>query len=304
LAQEEQAITLDETKLPEAPEAFSLFGEPLYRVTMRPETLEKQEALYKDALKDYEENPKDPDAIIWMGRRTAYLGRYLEAATIFSTGLEKHPGDPRFYRHRGHRFITLRRLDLAIDDFEKAVTLIQGRPDEMEPDGIPNPRNVPVSSLHFNIWYHLGLAYYLSGRFEDALRAYRSCMDVSEIPDKVVATAHWLYMTLRRLGREDEAEEVLTSVTSDMDIIENQNYHDCLLMYKGEKEPDALLEEARGMGALGLVTTGYGVANWFLYNGEEDKATIILREILSTGGWAAFGFIAAEADLKRMSATP
>ena len=286
--------------IPETPEAFSLFGEPLFRAPLRPETLEKQEALYAEALKGYRENPGDPDAIIWFGRRTAYLGRYRESVSIYSKGLEEHPDEPKLYRHRGHRYITLRRFALAIDDFEKAAALIEGKPDEVEPDGMPNERNTPVSSLHFNIWYHLGLAYYLSGRFEDALRAYRSCMEVSKIPDKIVATAHWLYMTLRLLGRDDQAAEALEPIEGGMDVIENQNYHECLLMYKGEMDVEALMEKAREQGTLGLVTIGYGVANWYNYNGELDKGRAILEEILDTGSWAGFGYIAAEADLKRL----
>ncbi len=285
-------------------EAFSLFGEPLFRAPLRPESSEKQEAMYRDALKDFEENPEDADAIIWLGRRTAYLGRYLEAASIYSMGIGVHPDDSRLYRHRGHRFITLRRFDLAIDDFERASELIKGKPDEVEPDGMPNERGVPVSSLHFNIWYHLGLAYYLEGRFEDAVRAYRECMEVSEIHDKLVATSHWLYMTQRRLGLEEEASGVLERIHGLMDIIENQNYHDCLLMYKGEKTPEALLENARGTGTLGLVTTGYGVANWYLYNDDGERAVGILREIIATGAWAGFGYIAAEADLRRLGLCP
>lgn len=292
---------MSDSDIPETPEAFSLFGEPLFRAPLRPEALEKQEALYAEALKRHRESPDDPDALIWLGRRTAYLGRYRDSIAIYSKGLLAHPEEPKLYRHRGHRYITLRRFDLAVGDFEKAAALIEGEPDEVEPDGMPNERNTPVSSLHFNIWYHLGLAYYLSGRFEDALRAYRACMEVSKIPDKAVATSHWLYMTLRLLGRENEAAEVLEPIREEMDVIENQNYHECLLMYKGQITSDSLLEKAREQGALGLVTIGYGVANWFSYNGEREKAEEVLREILDTGSWAGFGYIAAEADLKRLS---
>ncbi len=67
---------MSNSDIPETPEAFSLFGEPLIRAPLRPERLEKQEVLYAEALKEYRENPDDPDAIIWFGRRTAYLGRY------------------------------------------------------------------------------------------------------------------------------------------------------------------------------------------------------------------------------------
>lgn len=287
--------------LPETPEAFSLFGEPLNQQPPRPEVVEVQKALYDKALKGWEKKPDDADAIIWLGRRTAYLGRIRDAAAIFSMGVEKHPEDPRMYRHRGHRFISLRLFDQAIEDLEKAGELIEGAEDEIEPDGILNERGVPVSSLHFNVWYHLALAYYLVGDYESALSCYDECLEVSEIPDKLVATTHWTYMTLRLLDRKDEAEELLTSITEEMDIIENQHYHRLLLMYKGIVSAEDVMDEARRQGPLAVATVGYGVGNWYLYNGREEKAVEIYNEILDTGGWAGFGYIAAEADLKWLS---
>ena len=287
-------------ELPGEPETFNLFGEPLFMTPLRPEIMESQKKLYDEALKNWEMNPDDPDNIIWLGRRTAYLGRFREAIAIFSIGIDKYPDDPRMYRHRGHRFITLRFFDQAINDFEKAAKLIEGKQDEIEPDGIPNERGIPVSSLHFNIWYHLALAYYLKADFEKALYAYEMCMKASEIDDKLIATAHWYYMAYRRLGRKAEADKILEKIHPDMDIIENIHYYKCLMMYKGENTPEALMKEARDMGDLGLVTIGYGVANWYNYNGEKNKAKEILKEIVSVEGWAGFGYIAAEADLYHM----
>jgi tetratricopeptide (TPR) repeat protein len=287
--------------LPETPEAFSLFGDPLKQQPPRPEVVEQQKILYEKALKDWEKNPNDADAIIWLGRGTAYLGYFREAAAIFSRGIEIHPEDPRMYRHRGHRFLSLRLFDQAIDDLEKAAELIEGTTDEMEPDGIPNERGTPVSSLHFNVWYHLALVYYLIGDYESALSCYEECLKVSEIPDKLVATAHWTYMTLRLLERKEEADKLLSSIREEMDIIENQHYHRLLLMYKGIIEPEEVMKEARKQGSLAVATVGYGVGNWYLYNGREEKAVEIFNEILDTEGWAGFGYIAAEADLKWLS---
>ncbi|MFW6109011.1 MAG: tetratricopeptide repeat protein [archaeon] len=291
-------------KLPKEPETFSLFGDPLYKTPLRPEIMDKQKKLYDEALKNWEEDPDNADNIIWLGRRTAYLGRFRESIAIYSVGMEKHPDDPRMYRHRGHRFISLRFFEQAIDDLEKATELIEGKPDEVEPDGIPNEKGVPVSSLHFNIWYHLGLAYYLKGEFKKAIQAYEKCMQVSEIDDKVIATAHWQYMTLRRLSIEKEAEKVLEKIKAEMDVIENFHYYKCLLMYKGVMSAENLLKEARDLGDLGMVTIGYGVANWHNYNDNTDKAVEILREIISVEGWAGFGYIAAESDLYNMGLRP
>ncbi len=283
-------------ELPGDPETFSLFGEPLFTTPLRPEIMEEQSRLYDEALKNWERDPDDADNIIWLGRRTAYLGRFRESVAVYSMGIKKHPKDPRMYRHRGHRFISLRFFNQAINDLEKAAELIKGKPDEIEPDGIPNARGIPVSSLHFNIWYHLGLAYYLKAEFEKAIDAYEMCMKSSEIDDKVIATSHWYYMTMRRLGRKADADKILENINDDMDVIENHHYYNCLMMYKGENTPEELMTKARDMGDLGLVTIGYGVANWYHYN-DDKKAVKILKEIVSVEGWAGFGFIAAEADL-------
>ena len=166
------------------------------------------ETKFVEAKADYDKNPNNADVIIWLGRRMAYLGNYKEAIKIFTKGIEKFPKDARFYRHRGHRFITLRCFDDAIKDFEKAAKLVKGKADEIEPDGLPNARNIPTSTLKTNIFYHLGLAYYLKGDFKNALKAYKNCEKFSTNPDMLVATKHWLYMTLRRLGKTKEAEKI------------------------------------------------------------------------------------------------
>src|SRR5215207_5041499 len=184
--------------------------------------------LYEKNLTDAEEvhlnRPNEADSIIWLGRRMAYLGRYKDAVRVFSSGLVLYKNDARFYRHRGHRYITLRCFDDAIRDLEIAAKLVSGKADEIEPDGIPNARNTPTSTLQSNIWYHLGLAYYLKGNFEKALRAYNEAEKVSKNADMLVATKHWQYMTLRRLGRREEASKAVESVPADLDIIENGDY--------------------------------------------------------------------------------
>ena len=126
-----------------------------------------------EAIENHQTNPNNADNLVWLGRRTAYIGNYKEAIKIFTEGAEKFPKDARFYRHRGHRFITIRCFDDAIKDFETAAKLVKGKADEIEPDGLPNARNIPTSTLQSNIFYHLGLAYYVKGDFANALKAYQ-----------------------------------------------------------------------------------------------------------------------------------
>jgi tetratricopeptide (TPR) repeat protein len=281
-------------------EATSLLGEPLYAPDLSREFRDEQEKLLEQARADLEARPGDADAMIWEGRRNAYLGRYQAAIEIYTEGLALHPNDARFLRHRGHRYITTRRLEDAVRDLERASEMTRGRSDEVERDGLPNEFNIPTSTLQSNIGYHLGLARYLQGDFEGALDAYRACMEVSKNPDMLSATSHWLYMTLRRLGRDDEARTVLEPIHADMKILENHAYHRLLLMYRGEADAETLLAAAEeGENGVGFASTAYGVGNWYFSNGDGDRAREIFARIVETDSWAAFGYIAAEAELAR-----
>lgn len=290
----------DTPDVPAGAQAISFLGDTLSAPELSGEVLEVYTARYQEAEDALAESPEDVDALIWMGRRTAYLGEYREAIDIYTYALTLHPDDARLYRHRGHRYLTVREPVNAIADFRRAVELIEGTPDQVEPDGLPNAQNIPTSTLHFNIWYHLGLAYYLMGDFEAAEDAYRACVDVSVHPDSVVATSYWLYLTLRRLGRTEEAEAVLADIHEDMEIIESTGYLDLLLLYKGERTVEDLVGPSGADATLQSTTTAYGLGAWDLVEGRVGEAEATFRRILEgRSQWAAFGYQAAEAELAR-----
>ena len=279
------------------PEATSLAGKPLVRIALPDQ--QKLEANLVEAEKELAAKPTDADAIIWVGRRLGYLWRYQDAIAMFSKGVALHPENPRLYRHRGHRYITVRDFDRAVADLSKAAALIKGTRDEIEPDGQPNAAGKPRSTLHFNIWYHLALAHYLKGDYQRALDAYRECLTVSTNDDLLTATSDWMWMTLMRLGRKAEADKLLERISPKMDILENSSYHRRLLMYKGLEKPDALLDPANADG-LTIATQGYGVGNWYFVNGDKERARQTFDKVVSGPNWSAFGYIAAEADLMRI----
>jgi tetratricopeptide (TPR) repeat protein len=283
--------------LPSGAEAISLLGDTLYTPEL-PENLYREYRGHLDqAVRDYRIDPEDKDAIIWLGRRLSYLGQYREAIRTFTEGIYKYPEEPGFYRHRGHRYITLRMFDQAVSDLETAVSMMRNQPDEIEPDGLPNVRNEPRSTLHSNVWYHLGLAHYLKGDYHAAIEAYRNCLNVSGNDDMLVATLYWYYMAEKRAGNDERAGRLLELVDVEMDVIENDNYHQLLLVFKGKFDADKLVEASED--AFQNATVGYGIGNWHYINGRTERAFRIWNEVLETGQWPAFGFIASETEIAR-----
>ena len=294
----ERGGTGELTDASRVPEALSLLATPLFRPQLEPASRARRDEELKLAGKRYRQTPWDEGTIIWLGRRLAYLGRYHQAIAVYTDGLSRHPDSYKLLRHRGHRYLTVRRLDDAIADLQRAGRLILGVPDEIEPDGLPNARSIPRSTSHSNIYYHLGLAWYLKGRFEQALAAYRRCLEYSANDDMRCATSYWLYLTLRRLGRDREAAAVLEPIGADMDIIENFTYHELLLMFKGARSIQQVLGSLSAE-SIDDATGRYGVGAWHLVNGEQETALEIFQGITSGPSWPAFGYIAAEAELAR-----
>lgn len=284
-------------------EAVSLLGDTLRAPPLPEEARRTREGQLAEARAAYDANRDDPDALIWYGRRTAYLGRHRDAIDIFSRGIAEHPADARMYRHRGHRHLTVRDLPAAIADLSRAAELVEGRPDEVEPDGLPNAAGIPTSTLQSNIWYHLGLAHYLAGDAASALEAYERCMDVSRNNDMMVATAYWQYMTLRRLGRDAEAAALLDRIDPDLELLENTTYHRLLMLFKGVIDADAVLDTGQESDVpLANATVGYGVGFWHQINGRPAEAEAVWRRTVAGEQWAGFGYLASEAELARMAA--
>jgi tetratricopeptide (TPR) repeat protein len=279
------------------PEATSLLGRPLFAPELLEETRRDLEGKLAQATADFAKDPDSVDAAITVGRRFAFLGRYREAIDVYTRAIAKHPKDARLFRHRGHRYITVRELDRAVADLSRAAELVAGRPDEPEPGS--DPTRPPSSTLQFGVFYHLGLAHYLKGDFVAAEKAYRRCLEKARgSDDRLVAATDWLYTTLRRQGRAEEAARLLEPIHAGLDVTEDRSYLNRLLLYKGVYAPEDLLRA--GGDPLTRETYGYAVANWYIYNGRKEEARAALERVVEGPLWPAFGHVAAEADLARL----
>ena len=273
---------------PQVIETITLLGDTLTSPELKGSKSFDQ---FKSAQLNYFDNQDSPEALIWYGRRIAYLGYFKEAIKVFTLGIEAYPNDARFYRHRGHRYISTRQYDKAINDFEKAVILIDQTIDQIEPDGLPNSKNIPLSTLHGNIWYHLGLTYYLKNDMNNALKAFTNRSVTHKYDDNIVSGGHWLYMIYRRLNKIEESKAVVDQVNQEMNIIENMSYHQSCLFYKGLLEESELVIDEVAL---------YSLANWYIYEKNDTlKAKEYYQELLK-GNPFSFAYIAGEADWVRL----
>ena len=183
------------------PQAISLFGEKLYA---NPDTTGAVAAADSALAKA----PDDVDLLIAAGRVRRNFWQYRQAMTLYSRVIELAPDDWRPYRFRGHRQISTRNFAQAIVDLETARDL---------------------APLNWDVSYHLGLAYFLAGRFDDAAAEYVRCLELaddesarkaqgddfrgcSQNADDVesfVAMTEWAVRALRRSGQHDEAALIL-----------------------------------------------------------------------------------------------
>lgn len=252
------------------PEVSSPLGAEFYA---RPD----EKGAILEAEKKLAADPKNVELIIALGRAQAEVWRYRDAISTYSRGIEMFPTNALLYRHRGHRYISIREFDKAVADLEHGAKL---------------------DANSYEIWYHLGLARYLKGRFEDAAAAYERCRALADRDESAISASHWLYMSYRRAGKKAEGTRVLDRITAEMQPGESRAYFELLLFYKGLKQ-QADIYNPEKLPELDQATIGYGVGNWLLYNGDEKKAREVFKRVVSGSYWPAFGFIAAETELAR-----
>ncbi len=235
--------------------------------------------------------PESLEAVIWHARFVGYTD-YARAVQLYTDALRRWPDEPWLLRHRGHRYISLRRFAEAKADLQRAFDLTRGKPDLVEQDGQPNPSGIPTSTLQSNIRYHLALAQFLTGDFAPAAQIWAEDARVAKNLDQRVAATYWWVLSLARGGDLAAARATLAPIQADWTIIENGSYHRLLLWMKGELSEQAL--RASMTSPLERQTIGNGIAQWKLATGDRAGADAARSEVLATGPSASFGFIAAE----------
>jgi len=129
-------------------------------------------------------------------------------------------------------------------------------------------------------------------------------MEHSDNHDLKLATTYWMYLTYRKLGNTELANALLQPITRNLRLIENTDYLNLLLLYKGEKKVEKLSSIAKLNSPEVLPTLAYGIGCYYQHQGRFEKANEVFLNTLESASWNSFGYIAAEAELTTIFPVP
>jgi tetratricopeptide (TPR) repeat protein len=256
-------------------EVTSGLGRQLYALPDDPSVIEARKALAAE--------PKNVERVLALSKAEANRRQYREAVATSTRGLAFAPNNADLYLERGHRELGLREFSKARSDLEQATRLA---PQIL--DG----------------YYHLGLSHYFLGEFDQAAASFGKARDLAKTDDSLIDCSNWLYVSLRRAGKEQEAAQALARITPEVKNTEPHLffYLRLLRFYQGKlSEGEVLPPPPAGPedleGELAFDTVTYGVGNWRLYHGDRAGATELFRKVVKGEAWNSWGFIGSEREL-------
>jgi tetratricopeptide (TPR) repeat protein len=222
-------------------------------------------------------DPDNVDRILELGLAWSGIRGYREAIETFSRGIAIEPDNALLYRWRGHRYLSVREMDSARADLERCLVL---------------------DATLYGCWYHLGIVKYVAGDFTGAADAFARALPLAPDAAEYAGSIDWGWMSLSRAGVTDEATAWL-DMNSDSLNVENA-YTQRLQLYRGRIDAAELVTPA-DTADVQIATLNYGLGNWYLLRGDTAQARGAFERAVASGGWPAFGFIVAEAELRRLA---
>lgn len=221
-------------------------------------------------------DPRNVDRIIALGVAQSGARQFREAIATFTRGLKIAPNNALLYRWRGHRYLSVREFDRALDDLTRGARL---------------------DSTIYGIWYHMGIVRYARGDFSGAAEAFARAQPRAPDAAELAGSTDWLWMSLSRAGRAADAQAMLDRHPDSLPV--NNAYTQRLKLYRGQSSPDSVFTPA-DTADIQVATLSYGIGNWYLVRGDTTKARAWFERSVRSGGWPAFGFIISEIELKRV----
>lgn len=220
--------------------------------------------------------PDREDSHIWYGRRLDYAGRICDAVDAFSAGIKQFPDSYKLYRFRARDLTRARRFKEALADYEKALALMGDTPDTFEPDGMPNPIGLTISTYRGNIVYYHAQTSFATGDYPTMVTGMAKSLELSADfarDDMRVPTAYWTYLAYRKMGQHDKARAAIDAIEPGLKLIENFAYYQAVQIMQGRLKP-------ADVGAARDSTIKFAIAMERRFAGDEAGAKALLTEIV------------------------
>ncbi|MBN8843150.1 MAG: hypothetical protein J0H88_07870 [Sphingomonadales bacterium] len=256
--------------------ATSMIGTPLTIPSFLPATQKTLDEDIEIAAAALRIAPDREDSHIWYGRRLDYAGRICDAVDAFSAGIKQFPDSYKLYRFRARDLTRARRFAEAIADYEKALELMGDRPDSFEPDGMPNPIGLTISTYRGNIVYYHAQTSFATGDYPTVIAGMAKSLDLAADfarDDMRVPTAYWTYIAYRKMGEHAKARAAIDAIEPGLKLIENFTYYQAVQIMQGRLDP-ASLKDTRDS------TIKFAIAMERRFAGDEKGAKALLTEIV------------------------
>ena len=197
------------------PEATSLLGQPLFAPEVPEETRKKLEESLTKATAELAKSPDSADAAVAARPPPRFTRPVPRGDRRLHAGPREAPERRAALPPPGPPVHHGARAGQGGGGPHPRRRARRGPPDEPEPEPEPDSdaARPPSTTLQFSVFYHLGLAHYLKGDFAAAEKAYRRCLERARgSDDRSCRRPDWLYMTLRRHGRAEEAARLLEPI--------------------------------------------------------------------------------------------
>jgi len=99
------------------------------------------------------------------------LGQHKAAVKDYETAADLDPANAMLRECIAGEYMTLTEYDNAIEAYERAIELAEPAP----------PGAGPTEMCRYNI----GIAHKFAGRYEEAIKAFRRCMEIRDCPDHI-----------------------------------------------------------------------------------------------------------------------
>jgi tetratricopeptide (TPR) repeat protein len=275
------------------PETTSFSGQPLFARVPDSLAAAKSDSLIAAIRSKTDLTEED---YISIGRSLSGIGQFRKAADTYTEGLAKFPDSYKLLRHRGHRYINLRQLEPAIADLTKAAQLMP-----QEPVFETDATGKPGASYQHQVWYHIGVYHFLKRDYQKGVEAFEKSLATAYSGGDKAGASDWLYNCAMRAGNKARAAEVAKPFTADFDI-ENKDYpyYRRLLLFNNVIKPAELVDETTAVDKMSLteLTKLYGLANYYLYQGDSAHARTLYNKVLESSEWAGFAYASAELDAR------